>query len=324
MADPLSVLVVTNSYPTDSTPGDTPCIRDQVLALQARGIRLDVLIINRRKKRCYIKAAVAVLKLMTGPRRYDLIHAYYGHCGLLARLQVRYPLVITFRGSDLLNRREKRWGRLVARWASAVVVMSEEMKRASGRPDAFVIPFGVNTDIFHPVPQEQARAELGLPAHQKLILFPWDPARPEKRFDLVQSAVARLEPASGKISIITIYNVPHTDVARYMNACDALVLASDYEGAPMAIREAVACGLPVVSVDVGDVAAIIGGCDGCFLCERTVEDLADKLSLVLARGQRLDASRPIPSASASADALLTVYQHVLAMRAESASERLHP
>jgi teichuronic acid biosynthesis glycosyltransferase TuaC len=53
----------------------------------------------------------------------------------------------------------------------------------------------------------------------------------------------------------------------YMNACDILLLTSLHEGSPDIVKEALACNLPVVSVDVGDVRERISGISGCILCK---------------------------------------------------------
>jgi len=55
------------------------------------------------------------------------------------------------------------------------------------------------------------------------------------------------------------------------------LLTSLHEGSPTVVKEALACGLPVVSVDVGDVAERIEGIEGCHLAVATPEDLAAKL-----------------------------------------------
>src|SRR5207248_2664939 len=71
------------------------------------------------------------------------------------------------------------------------------------------------------------------------------------------------------------------------NACDALVFTSMQEGSPNAVKEALACDLPVVSVPVGDVAQRIGGVAGCELCpDEKPESIAAALERVLRRGIR--------------------------------------
>ena len=116
MTEKLRILVVTNTYPTQESPGDTPCIKDQLQALKEQGILIHLLHINRRKRfSSYVRAMRQVLILSFQRRQYDLIHAYYGHCGLIALMQTKYPVVVTFRGSDLLSQKDGAIGRFVAK-----------------------------------------------------------------------------------------------------------------------------------------------------------------------------------------------------------------
>jgi len=310
----LRVLAVTNTYPTAEMPDDTPCIKDQITALRAYGVQVDLLHIARTKgKWSYAQAAWRIVVLSLQSKRYDLIHAYYGHCGLLARLQLRYPVVVTFRGSDLLSRRDGAIGQVVARLADSIIVMSEEMKRIAKRDDAYIIPFGVNLDLFTAYPMEDARRELGLALDEKLVLFPWNPARTVKRFDLVQEAIQIAQQKYDRVHLVVVFDEPHETVAKYMSACNVMVLASDYEGSPMAIREAMACNLPIVSVDVGDVRQIVANTDGCYLCQREPADIAEKLSLALARGSRTDGVRIVRQKDAAwgAEQVMQVYHCLL-------------
>jgi len=82
--------------------------------------------------------------------------------------------------------------------------------------------------------------------------------------------------------------VPNAEVPFWLNASDALLLTSQHEGSPTIVKEALGCGLPVVSVDVGDVAERIERIEGCHLAQPDATDLANKLALVHQRQQRLD------------------------------------
>jgi glycosyltransferase involved in cell wall biosynthesis len=310
----LRVLIVTNEYPTKETPGHFPCLVDQITSLEALGIQVELLHIDRSQGRIsYVHAAWRLFLTSFQRRRYDLVHGYYGHSGLLARLQFRYPVIVTFRGSDLLSRRDGIIGKLVAKLVDGVIVMSEEMACVAKREDAQVIPFGVNLDLFKPYPKTLARSELGLSLSDKLVLFPWNPARRVKRFDIVKKSVQILQENDQKVSLKVIFNEPPEIVAKYMNACDALVLASDYEGSPMAIREAMACNLPIVSVNVGDVEQIFGDTEGCYLCKQNATDLAEKLAMALSRNQRTTGFETAKkmNAKGAAEKVLSVYQRVV-------------
>jgi len=66
-----------------------------------------------------------------------------------------------------------------------------------------------------------------------------------------------------------------------MNAADVLLMTSHTEGSPQVVKEALAAGCPIVSVDVGDVADLTAGLPGCFIADRTPEDIAAKLALAI-------------------------------------------
>ena len=67
------------------------------------------------------------------------------------------------------------------------------------------------------------------------------------------------------------------EVAVLMNAVDCLLMTSHSEGSPQVVKEAIACGCPVVSLDVGDVAEQIEGTDCGVIVERTPEAIATAL-----------------------------------------------
>ena len=190
---PMRVLVVTNVYPSLDSPG-TPSVHDQVEALRSLGVDVDLLLINKGNLPSFLQAAWQLFKMNFLPKKYDIVHTFFGHSAFLARCQFRYPIIATYLGSDLLGHGKINWrdgfiGRTSLMWIHRAIVMSEEMKTVTKREDTKVIPFGVNTSIFNPRPQPVARRESNLPTDGKLILFPWDPDRTEKMFSLVEEAV---------------------------------------------------------------------------------------------------------------------------------------
>ena len=286
MEDNIRILVATNTYPSEARPGDTPSIKDQVEDLKKLGVSVEVLYIDSRRKINYLFGALKIISLSFTPRKYDLIHAFYGHTGVLAKLQKKYPVIVTFLGSDLLSQKDSRIGKYAARKADGVIVMTDEMKKVSNRSDACVIPFGANTAIFKPYPALQARTELSLPLDSRLVLFPWDPTRPVKRYWIAQKVVDLLK-SYYNVELLTVFDQPREIIAKFMSACDVMLLTSMHEGAPLAVRESLACRLPVVSVDVGDVRRVVEKTRGGYIASDEATDLAEKVSWVFEQRDRL-------------------------------------
>jgi len=72
--------------------------------------------------------------------------------------------------------------------------------------------------------------------------------------------------------------LPQTTVVQYINASNVLILPSITEGSPNIVKEAMACNVPVVATDVGDVCEVIGRTKGCKVCPSDPDALADALA----------------------------------------------
>lgn len=311
VAHSLSVLVVTNMYPDAENPDFGTFVQEQVEGLRKRGVDVDVLIVGGKRRKLSYVGGLRRFRRRMQERQYDVIHAHYVFSGIIARLQWRSPLVVSFHGEPA--RVVGILSRLLAPFVDAVTVTSLTHKASIGRQDAYVVPCGVDLDLFTPMPKEKARQRLRLPRARRLVLFA-GLVRPEKRLDIIQAAVdlVRLEDAQEQVELVIATGQPHEMMPLYMNACDVLVLASDYEGSPVVIKEAMACNLPIVSTAVGDVAQVIGGTRGCYICQQDPEDMAQKIELALARGERTDGRRAVESLSSqrTVDSILRIYEEL--------------
>jgi glycosyltransferase involved in cell wall biosynthesis len=280
----MRVLVVTNMYPSAKDPAFGTFVGDEVEALRGQGMHVDVLFINGKTSRLGYVWGLPRLWWRLLRHRYDVLHAHYTLTGLIARAQWVVPVVVTFHGAEAAL----GWTSPLSRWlrdrVNAAIVTSRRVQEDLEAPLATVIAPGVDFGLFRPNDQREARQSLGLPVEGELVLFvgraEWD-----KRLDAVKEAVRLLQLKRPAAELVLVSGQPHGVVPAYMNACDALLLISTYEGSPMVVKEALACNLPVVASPLGDVAELIGDLDGCALCDGTPEDAAEKLSGVLGRGR---------------------------------------
>lgn len=214
---------------------------------------------------------------------HDVVHANYGLTAPMALAQPRRPVVLSFWGSDLLGS-VGRLSRRCARRADAVIVMSPAMAEQVGS-DCHVIPHGVDLDLFRPLPRRAAREEVGWEQEGKQVLFPYAAKREMKDYPRAKRVVEAVRVRTDDtVALRTLHGVPHARMPLYLNAADALLLTSKSEGSPNSVKEAMACNLPVVATDVGDLGERLTRVDASHVC-RSDEELRDGLHDVLKRGE---------------------------------------
>jgi glycosyltransferase involved in cell wall biosynthesis len=320
----MRVLVVTAMYPTPEKPASGTFVKEQVDSLREAGVTIDVFAFEGQgSARNYWKAGMT-LRGIVSQKSYDLVHAHYGLTGAVAVMQKRCPVVITFHGSDLLGivnsrNRYSTGGKIrttiskcAALGAAQCIVVAEHMKAKLWHKSAVTIPMGVDLSLFRPIPTHEARKQLGITTDKQLVLFAAHPANQSKRFDIAQEAVSLLQKDGLDVELVPVYNKPHDEVPLYMNVCNVLVFPSMYEGSPCVVKEALACNLPIVSAEVGDVAERIKGVERCYLCERAPHDVADKLRRALNNGRCSDGRSKIAELSMRniATRVMAVYSKV--------------
>ena len=95
---------------------------------------------------------------------------------------------------------------------------------------------------------------------------------------------AKKECLEDKISFLD--NINQEELACFYNAADTLLLTSNFEGMPRCVLEALACGLPVVSTNVGEVKLIVKpGLSGEIVSGTSAKEIALSIEKVLANPQ---------------------------------------
>src|SRR6267378_125149 len=102
----------------------------------------------------------------------------------------------------------------------------------------------------------------------------------------MSSAVDRLTEEGLAAELITVFGVDNREMPWHYSAADAMILCSDSEGSPTSVKEALACDLPVVATDVGDIHEIMSGIAGTRICTQEVSEIAHGLREVLEISRR--------------------------------------
>jgi glycosyltransferase involved in cell wall biosynthesis len=172
--------------------------------------------------------------------------------------------------------------------AARIVCVSNQLKGKLWwrRDRVSVIPTGVDTTLFNPRDLHEVRRELGWGENERVVLFnAGDPIC--KRLDLALAAVQFAESLCGRIRFVVLDgNVPPHLIPSMMNAADCLLLTSDWEGSPNVVKEALACNLPVVSVEVGDVRERLERVHPSAIVPRDSCEIGKAISDTLRQGQR--------------------------------------
>lgn len=324
----LRVLVVTSMWPSAEEPWRGKAVEAEVAELEKLGVGV---VLERIPPGGFVggyaRAAAHALRDRASTSRFDIVHAYYGHCGMIARLRTGAPIVITYCGSDLngVQRPDGSWTwqsraevavfRQLARLADATITMTGQMaKRLPARCRARnrVIPSGVDLGRFTGLTREDARRQLGWPARVPTALFVGDPKLALKNYPLAQASCAVARRDLPNLRLQVAWEVAPEQIPIWMHAADALLMTSHAEGSPNVVKEAMAAGLPVVSTPVGDVPELLAGLVGCFVCPPYPQALAGALLRALEGGRCTQARRAVEALSIERTArqVLGVYEDV--------------
>lgn len=260
----MRVLVVTNFMPDAAAPQRGRWVRDQVDEVRKRGIEVDLFAFPPGRGE-YLPAAQR-LRALLRRQRFDLVHAHYGLAGWVARLAGAGPLIVTFHGTDVrhhlvghLSRRLAWRIDLVAGVSRALFAPEDGRPGLPAVPGSAVLPCGPDLSRFEPRPRQEARRELGLDPDAPFLFFPANPARPEKRGD----RAAELAAACGA-ELRSGGSIEPEQMPLWINAANAVLVTSEYEGFGMVAIEALACDVPVLSTPVGIAPYALGGIGGCL------------------------------------------------------------
>jgi glycosyltransferase involved in cell wall biosynthesis len=304
-----------------------------ILFDQLRALGADVTLHYMGNLRSVFGLPRAIRAVRALSRDFDLVHAQYGSaCGVAASF-VKVPRLVTLRGTDLMGQEvgnplvrahglmAQCFTRFAVRRCGHVVVVSQRMREVvlgfCPTAQVHVLPSGIDLTEFRPMDRMAARRQLGFGDDTS----PWvlfsslhGGSKPIKRFWLARAAFADLQTSFPNAQIKFLTGVPHERVPLWVNACNVVLLTSTHEGWPNIIKEGLACNVPFVSTDVGDLAVIAAAEPNCFVTAPEPGALAECLRLALQHEGPANLRRhvePMELAS-TARQLLGIYEEVCA------------
>lgn len=272
--------------------------------------------------------------------RYDVIHANYWMSGIAAeqlKQAWHVPVVQMFHTLGLMKNRiarspeetegeyridgERRVMQVADRIIAATLAEQSQLHFLYHAEDSRVrvIPPGVDTSHFYPIPMEEARESIGVPLDERMLLFVGR-IEPLKGLDTLMRAIALLREqgvqcqaphylavvggdpsASGENLSAEMQRLQNLQkelgldelvvflgkrgqdtLPYYYSAADVLIMPSFYESFGMVALEAMACGTPVVASQVGGLAFLVqDGLTGFAVPDGDPLALSQKLTRLL-------------------------------------------
>lgn len=266
---------------------------------------LDAALFNRRYYNTLFKTLNEYIKTNGKP---DLVHVHVpvkmGAGASWLRRKFQIPFVVTEHSSAYFETipenyftRSFNYKRATKRTFEGAEIVSsvsgwlvKRLQELFSIRQVAVIPNAVDTSLFFPVEKKEKQKRF---IHVSMMY-------PLKNVTGILAALAKLKtvndnwqmvfvgPANEKLiqqaSDLHLENhviwrgaLPYNEVAREMQQADALIHFSNYENLPCVINEALCCGIPVISSNVGGIAELVNETNGILIENENTEQLKNAL-----------------------------------------------
>lgn len=323
---------MTSMHPSTTYPLRGVIIARLARALRDLGHRIDVVEIGSDQGfGRYISARRRVSQAVADLHP-DLMHVHFGYSGV-AVPRCSIPIITSFYGDDLNGTvtpsgsltLKSLLGILVGQWmasrsARCIAVSAHLRDRLwlrDHRKKTAVIRDAVDLNLFRPMSRSHARERLGIAQHDQLIIFPHDVKQATKRFWLARRTLDLLTASIPSARLWVVNGRPPDEMPWYYAAADAMIVTSEREGGPSSVKEALACGIPVVSVAVGDTELFDEVPTWLVRADASPEALSAALREVLGRRNAAERCSHLPpglTLDRAAEAISKLYEDVTRSR----------
>jgi len=248
----------------------------------------------------------------------SIIHGHRPDHFAAFSLTKRNPSVISLHGQTarIINDRKGRLVRIIynilekfaLKRTNAILPVDEITKNyylklyPQYKEKFYVIPTGVNIEIFRPLNKQKIRKKMGFSDSDKIILYVGRIEPPKKIEDIIKAfeilytqdksyklilvgdgvLLNEIKDLTNRLSLnkaITFLGIrKRNELPEIFNIADVSVLYSKNEGSPLSIKESLACGIPVVANCVGDISTVVkNGYNGYLVEQESLSELALKL-----------------------------------------------
>lgn len=260
----MKVLIVAREKARSYSIKIAPFVVEQAEALQYAGCEIDYYILQSKGPLAYLKERKGLLKKIAAFKP-DIIHAHYGLCGITAVLQNKVPVVTTFHNGETHSWYVNLLSSLFSLRSKHVIYVAQHIRDLAffKAKHYTILPCGVNMEECKITPFAEARKQLGWSNDKKYILFGGAFDNLRKNYPLLKQAIK----LTGRkdIEVIEMKGFNRKECVLRMCACDCFALPTHNEGSPQTLKEAMACGCPIVATDVADISHLLGNLPGHFL-----------------------------------------------------------
>jgi glycosyltransferase involved in cell wall biosynthesis len=256
-------------YPTEEHPYYGIFVKEQIDTIKLiEDIDYSVHYIKGYKSKWeYIKSIFSI-NYEIFKEKPDLIHVHYGLSGLflLVNPWIKRKTFITLHGGDINsaqgNKIQITLTKKIIKSVCTVYVMNEYMKKVAEdfNNNCKILKCGVNIDFF------SCRKKIKQ-QNKYLLVFPSNKEREVKNFSLFEKVFNEVKKEFTDIEYREIKDMTRTQVRDMFCQANCLLLTSISEGSPQVIKEAMACDLPIVSVDVGDVKEVLHNVENSYVAQ---------------------------------------------------------
>lgn len=271
----MKILYVTNMYPDKNDPTYGIFVKEQIEAIyNCETIDYEVYAINGKKGLWEYVKSIWKIRTLIKKGNFDLIHIHYGLSGLFLLMgKMKITTIITLHGGDIQAEQGKTiqvaLTKLILKSCNFAITLNKRMDDIVRKYIAKteIIPCSVNTNLFVSHREERMRS------NQYNVLFPSARTREVKDFPLFQRVCNVLREKYGlHVEEYYLENLSRQEVADLFCRMDVLLMTSISEGSPQVVKEAMACNLPIVSTNVGDVSILLNGVKDCYVADSRDED----------------------------------------------------